>query len=248
MPKQKKRIMAGSFSRLDVYEQCALHAKFKYIDKIPEPDRGTPPRGLTEWPNDRGSRIHDEVDRYIRGKLDTISDSGAFIFKDWKKLFNELRKKFKQGVVLPEEMWCFTKEWKNCEADDWNHIYYRVKTDVTAFLTPEEAVVIDFKTGRIRGNEIKYNQQCQSYAVGAFIRFPSLLKVTTELWYFDHPKEDLFPTVYSRKQGIRLHKPLITRMDAMTSETAFKPNPNKFSCRWCPYRQDRSGDCKVGVI
>jgi hypothetical protein len=36
-------IKAGSFSRLDTFETCALRAKLAFVDKIPEPDRGPPP-------------------------------------------------------------------------------------------------------------------------------------------------------------------------------------------------------------
>ena len=40
------------------------------------------------------------------------------------------------------------------------------------------------------------------------------------------------------------------RMDAMTSETEFQPNPNVYNCRWCPYKpveKGGTGHCSVGV-
>ena len=59
-------IKSCSPSRLNDYESCPLKAKLKMIDKIPEPERPLPP-GKTEHANDRGTRIHGEIEAFVKG-------------------------------------------------------------------------------------------------------------------------------------------------------------------------------------
>ena len=53
-----QRITSWSFSRWNVYNTCPAQAKYKFIDKLPEP--GSPAM-------DRGSAIHKGVEQYILG-------------------------------------------------------------------------------------------------------------------------------------------------------------------------------------
>ena len=71
-----ERIKAWSYSRLVDFEQCKLRAKLKYIDRIPEPARPLPP-GKTEHANDRGTRIHDAAERFVRGGVELIPELKA---------------------------------------------------------------------------------------------------------------------------------------------------------------------------
>ena len=66
-------IKAWSFSRLSIFEQCKLRTKLAYIDRIPEPPRPLPP-GKTEHANDRGTRIHDAAERFVRGGAELLED------------------------------------------------------------------------------------------------------------------------------------------------------------------------------
>ena len=99
-------IKAGSFSRIDVFETCPLRAKLAFIDKIPEPDRGPPPKSKDEWPNDRGQRIHEHADRYVKGlEADQLPEMAKF-----KVEFERMRALFAEGKVLAEEMWCYDSQ------------------------------------------------------------------------------------------------------------------------------------------
>ncbi len=60
-----------SFSKLQDFTRCKLAFKIKHLDKVPEPERVLP-KGKTEFANDRGSRVHDNIETYIRGDHDTL--------------------------------------------------------------------------------------------------------------------------------------------------------------------------------
>ena len=118
-------------------------------------------------------------------------------------------------------------------------------TDATIFHTKNAATVIDYKTGRKFGNEVKHAQQAQLYQLGAFLRYPDLEEITTEIWYLD--QDELSSMTFTRNQGMRFFKYWHGRMEAMYNEKEFKPTPNANSCKWCPYKPGKTGDCSVGI-
>ena len=67
----KTKITAGSFSRLSVYTDCPHRAKLQYLDKIKENERPDPGPGK-EHANDRGSRVHDAAEMYVKGEVDEL--------------------------------------------------------------------------------------------------------------------------------------------------------------------------------
>lgn len=240
-----KQITAGSYSRLSVFAQCKFRAKLAFIDKIPEPPRGpgplTAPDGSREWHNDRGSRIHDLAENYVNGSTRSLDKS---LFK-FRHEFEKLRFLYKGNTVLTEQLWCYNEAWEEVGNKDWDNIWMRIKTDATVFLTKREAVVIDYKTGKKFGNEVPHSQQGQLYQLGAFLRYPDLLKVTVELWYLD--QNEMATMEFNRVDGMRLFNLWNNKNIAMTTAVAFPPTPNAYTCKWCPYGPRRSGDCTVGI-
>ncbi len=238
-------IKAGSFSRLDVYSTCNFRAKLSYVDKIPEPERGPgplqAPDGSREWHNDRGSRIHDCGENYVDGSVDILAPE----LKHFKDEFMKLRRLYKSGRVRTEELWCFDKDWNPVAADDWDNIWMRIKTDATVFMTKKSGIVIDYKTGRKFGNEVKHAQQAQLYQVGAFIKFPDLEEIVTEIWYLD--QNELAEMSFTREEGMKLFSLWNNKNIAMTTATQFPPSPNVFNCKWCPFGPKKSGHCTVGI-
>lgn len=226
-----RQITAGSFSRLDDFESCALKAKYKYVDRIPEPDRGPPPRGAKEWANDRGSRIHDEAEQFVTGKIEALTPD----LMSFSEELTKARTLYQQGMVETEQMWCFDDKWNSVAEDDYKNTRFRIKCDLTVHLNEVHSLVVDYKTGRRYGNEIKHEQQKTTYAVGGFRRSAQTQKITTELWYLDLPTEDIFPAVLTRKQGAVLLKALDARNRRMLDATVFPPTPSAWNCRFCPY-------------
>lgn len=133
-----ERIKAWSYSRLVDFEQCKLRAKLKYIDRIPEPARPLPP-GKTEHANDRGTRIHDAAERFVRGSVELIPELKAF-----EAEFHDLRNKYEHGMVSLEGEWAVNKDWEPVAWGD-KDAWARIKLDAFVRLSKTHAVVIDYK-------------------------------------------------------------------------------------------------------
>lgn len=225
-------ISSTSFSRLQVYESCPLRAKLAFIDKVAEPK----PKG--ESPLDRGSRIHDDAEQFVRGTKDLAHE-----LKNFEEEFQALRKRFSEqpDTILLEELWCYDDAWIPVKNDDWNSIWLRVKTDAMWFLDDDktEAVVVDYKTGKKVGNEVKHGEQLQLYQLGTFIRFPTLERVHTELWYID--QNETTDLSFTRSQGMKFLKNFNKRFLSMTSAEDFPPRPSMHACRFCPYKTGMIG-------
>lgn len=232
---------AWSYSRLTVFESCRHQAELKFVRKIPEPDRPLPP-GKTEHANDRGTRVHEAAEKYVLGGIELIPELESF-----KPELNALRTLYAAGKVSLEGEWGYTKEWKPTpwmSADVWT----RIKLDAIVFLSKTKAVVIDYKTGKRWGNEIKHGEQMQLYQLAAFLRYPDLQEITVELWYTD--LNELVSLTYTRAQGMKFLASFTNRGKRMTECEDFPPNPNAFSCRFCPYKpveKGGTGHCSVGV-
>ena len=231
------KIRSWSYSRLLDFEACPLMAKLKIIDKIPEPERPLPP-GKTEHANDRGTRVHNECELYVRGEGPLPQEARYF-----EDEFKSLAAKFKKGMVSLEGEWGFDKQWQPV---DWKLAWLRTKLDANIHLSNTHAAVVDYKTGRKFGNEVKHGEQLQMYALAVFLRYPQVEHVTAELWYLD--VNDLTRLDVTRPIGLRQLKPFDKRGRKMTEATEFPANPNAHSCRYCPYHPAKgTGDCPHGV-
>lgn len=243
MPKDDsmETIKTGSHSRLVVFEQCRYRAKLSYVDRIPEPERPLPP-GKTEHANDRGTRIHEAAEAYVKGGVELIDELEAFAPE-----MGRMRDLHKEGKVSLEGEWAFNRKWEPVAWMSYD-VWIRIKCDAVVFMDPSYAVVVDYKSGKRWGNEIKHAEQMQMYQLAAFLRYPDLKKITVELWYTD--QDELHSTEYRRDQGLRFVTGIEKRMESLTTEEDFPPNPNAYTCRWCPYKpEDKggTGHCSVGV-
>lgn len=236
-------VTSWSHSRAGDFEKCKKMFWLKYDQKIPEPERPLPP-GKSEHANDRGTRIHDSCEHYVNGSSDDLCWEAEKHFGPQLDLMRVLHK---QGMVSLEGEWAMDKAWATAE---WRIGWLRLKLDAIVHLSPTEAIVIDYKSGKKFGNEIKHGEQLQLYALVSFLRYPKLEKVTAELWYID--QNEVTTLVFRRDQALRFKEKWDSRGNKITSCKDFPPNPNVFSCRWCPYgppdaeRPHRTGDCLVG--
>ena len=234
----KPPMKSWSFSSLGDFEKCKYYSFLKRVQKIPEPVRDLPP-GKTEHANDRGSRVHDHAEMYVRGKEKLIIPE----MRKFETEFDSLRASFKAGKVSLEGEWGMASDWTEAA---WAKAWLRLKLDALYFITPTEAVVIDYKTGRKFGNEVKHAEQTQLYQLVTFLRYPQLEIVHTELWYLD--QDELTSMTYMRHQGLRFQNKWNQRAAAMMNAVDFPPNPNVFSCKYCMYGPKGSGVCERGVM
>lgn len=232
------KLHTWSYSRLTVFEQCPQRAKLQYIDRIPEPPRPLPP-GKTEHANDRGTRVHEAAELYVKGGVELLPELSKF-----EPEFKRLRDMYAAGQVSLEGEWALDNQWLPI---GWNdpRAWLRLKLDAMVRLTPEHGVVIDYKTGRLKGNEVKHMEQGQLYQLATFLRYPDIQKVDVEFWYTD--LDEMTRVTYTREQGLRFLAAYERRGKAITDCLDFAPNPNSFSCKWCPYKPTGTGHCKVGV-
>lgn len=224
-------ISSWSHSRAAVFESCQKHAEIKFLKRIPEPERPLPP-GKTEHANDRGTRVHEGCEKYVRGDIADIPKEA----RTFSVELSALRDLYPKGVVSLEGDWGFDRAWEPC---DYRAAWLRMKLDAAVWLNAQEAVAIDYKTGRRSGNEFKHGEQTQLYALGMFLRYPDLEEVHTELWYLD--QDELTLRTYTRGRALMFKKEWDRRGNAITTTTEFKANPNKFSCRYCPYGMPEKG-------
>ncbi len=235
-------IRSWSHSRINDFEKCPQLAFLKYVKKIPEPERPLP-AGKTEHANDRGTRIHVALEDYVQGRTKDIPREAS----TFRNELTALRSLFDAGKVSIEGEWGFDRAW---EPTDWRTAWLRMKLDALVFLSPYEAVAIDYKTGRQFGNEVKHGEQLMLYQLASFLRYPELEVVHTELWYLDH--DGLTCRTFTRDQGLRFKKNWDMRGNNMTTTTKFEPKPNRWSCQWCPYGKPENGfpngtgDCAAG--
>lgn len=237
-------VTSWSHSKLVDFEKCKRMFWLKHDQKIPEPERPLPP-GKLEHANDRGTRIHDSCERYVNG---TSPDLCFEAEKHFGPELDLLRYLHSQGQVSLEGEWAMADDW---EVADWKKGWLRLKLDAIVHLSKQEAVVIDYKSGKKFGNEIKHGEQLQLYALVSFLRYPELEVVTAELWYLD--QNEVTKLRFTRDQALRFRPRWESRGVSITGCTQFPANPNQFSCRWCPYgpktvnRPQGTGHCEVGV-
>jgi hypothetical protein len=230
-------ISSWSHSKLGDFEKCKFLCWLKHDQKIPEPERPLP-AGKTEHANDRGTRIHEHVEGFVNGTLAAQIPEMA----EFAQEFNHLRHLYSRGLVSLEGEWAVDENW---EVTDWRTGWHRSKVDAIVFPDPQRAIVIDYKSGRKFGNEIKHAEQTQLYALNAVLRYPELELVTTELWYLD--AKELTSASFTRAQILRFKAGFDKRGRALTTCASFPPNPNVYSCQWCQYGPWNGGQCKVGI-
>jgi CRISPR/Cas system-associated exonuclease Cas4 (RecB family) len=223
-------LKSASYSRLLDFESCALKAKMKHVDRIPEEKAPAA---------ERGTAIHQMAEDYVRGKLKIL----PIELKKFSDEFLALRTRFEEGSVSLEGDWGFDKDWNRAE---WKLAWMRIKLDARVQVSPTHSIVIDYKTGKRFGNEIKHGEQVVLYGLAEILREPLVEKVTIELWYTDI--DDMVPLTYTREQLLRFLPQFEKRLKKMTSATEFPPNPNVFSCKWCAYGPNKGKQCQYGVL
>lgn len=225
--------MSWSYSKLLDFEQCKYRYRLKHIDRVPEEKHEAA---------DRGTAIHTMAENFVLGKIKSLPTELMKFSDD----FLALRDRHKEGNVSLEGEWGFDKSW---QPTDYKTAWLRMKADAVAFNTKRtEAIVIDYKTGKKWGNEIKHGEQVQLYALATAIRVPSVKSIRVELWYLD--KDELTNVEYTREHAIGFVKPFSARaakIDKAHEKDQFEPNPNAFSCQWCPYGPNKGNQCPHGI-
>lgn len=218
-------IKSWSYSRLLDYEACPQKAKFKIIDKIPEPKNQF---------SERGIQLHSAAEEFVKGGTPTLHPE----LKHFAPELTSLATQFAEGKVEVEQEWAHDREWN---ISDWRAPETWVRLKLDFFVRPDTStgIVVDLKSGKRFGNEIKHTEQGQLYAGSAYLRYPELKRVITEFWYADH--NEMTSVVYTPAQAAKAIASFDKRARRMTSATSFAPRPSIFTCKYCPYRAESTG-------
>lgn len=222
-------ISSWSYSKLIDFEQCPYRVKLRYVDNIP---------GIKAPAAERGTAIHQMAEDYVRGKIKTLPSE----LRHFKDDFTALHAGFKNKIVHLEGEWGFNKDWMPTK---YKGAWLRMKADAIFYASPAKATVIDYKTGKSYGNELKHGEQTQLYAIAVFIRNPEIQTIITELWYLD--RDELTSKTYAREEALRYVQPFDKRARALTSCKDFPARANQFTCKWCDYGPAKGGQCEFGV-
>lgn len=216
-----QKITAWSYSRYSLYEECPAKAKYKFIDKLPEPSSPA---------MERGNTIHKLAEQYTKGLIKKLPPE--------LKLFKEQFEELKRSKPIVEETWAFTSKWAKTTWNDWQGCAVRIKIDA-ACVFDDTLYVIDHKTGKMREG---YETQLSLYALGGMLTFPKVKTVSTQLWFLDQGGQ---PTEkeYKSTQLTVLMQDWDKRTRPMLADTRFSPKPGN-ACRWCPYSKSKGGPCK----
>jgi RecB family exonuclease len=217
---QPQKITAWSFSRWQTYEECPAKAKYKFIDKLPEPSAPAMARGTV---------IHKLAEDYLKGTVKVIMPE----LKNYAEWFKEL----KPLKPLVEQEWAFDDQWKTTGWFDKN-TWCRVKVDVAAKVDTT-LFIIDHKTGRLNNGQ---PAQLDLYGTAGFLRVPGITHVSAQFWYLDHPAAPE-EKVYEVAQLPALKKEWENNTKAMLNDTQFAPRPGN-ACRFCHFKKANGGPCK----
>ena len=239
MENELKKISAWSFSRLSKFEQCPYSVYLASIAKEPGPEKDPDKESAA----DRGSRIHEEAENFVQG---ITSDLPSTLSKPKiKQGLEMLKEMYSEGILEIEQDWGFTIDWESCGFFDDN-VWLRVKCDVVIHHDKDTATVIDYKTGKSWGNEVKHMQQGQLYAIASFMKYPDLEDIDVEFWYTDEDK--ITKKRYTRSKMTQKIKKFHERGLRVTTTVIFNAKPNIHNCRWCDYGPNKgTGVCAYGV-
>lgn len=101
-------VTSWSHSKLGDFEKCKRYFWLKHDQKIPEPERPLKP-GQTEHANDRGSRIHDNCEKYVKGETDTLAPEAE---KHFGFQLDLMRVLYAEGMVHLEGEWGMDQNWE----------------------------------------------------------------------------------------------------------------------------------------
>lgn len=228
-------IKSWSFSRLMDWETCKFYAWLKHAKRIPDP-KPSPAA-------DRGTAIHTIAEDYVNG---VGSDIVPVPLQKFDIEFRAMRnlKKQSPNQVIQELEWGFDTQWNPVP---YKGAFGRVKSDLIKF-NPDftQGVVVDYKTGKKFGNEVKHGRQLEVYALSSFIMYPNLQVLDMEDWYLDL-NEMLAIRNITREKALKVYMRVFdAKFREMTSATKFPPNPNVNSCKYCPYGD--TGHCDKRVV
>lgn len=226
-----------SISKLFDYEACPMRFRLKYIDRLPQlplkPDN----------PLERGSRIHNAKELYVKGESNSQA-SEARQDAAFEKVVDHLRILYACGMATAEQDWFFDRDWNVTTREN---VWLWVKLDWNVTDLSQHLVIPgDYKSGKSQYKAIEHVQQVQLYSVAAVLKYEWADRVIPELHYLDEGW--VRGMEYTREEALKFLGRFDTRAQRIYDDRLFRPNPTSHTCRYCPYGpKNGTGACPVGV-
>lgn len=216
--------IALSYSRLSTYENCPRKFKSQYITKT-YPDDSDNPHFV------RGSKIHKQLEEYV-----IAMGAAADTFAEMPKLSPESQNAVKMiESIFNSYSQIYTEQQiavnKDLEQISWfsKDAYYRVIYDLVA-LNGNEALLVDWKTGKVRDYDNKPTGQLHLAAAIMFAIKPHLQKITTAYVFVEH--KHTISKVFTRDMFDEMIPHFHEAYDTVNADKEFTPKVNKY-CYFC---------------
>lgn len=236
---QEGVLKRASFTLLDMHAKCNYAAFLRQSIPYSDYQEKSEPN-----PNaNRGIELHDATEQYVKGYLTTLPKE----IRHQRDYIENCRKMVDSGKKVYSEMpWYFDKEWNTLPTKEGQRIV--LKLDQYYFETPQILKIDEWKSGKAIGNEAKHVRQNKFYAVGAFMKFPELQLINTDVRYFD--QDFVLPRAYTREQAMAFYRTFDNQLRLFWHDTKYTPRPSRASCYICPYNAmntDGTFFCQYGV-
>ena len=208
-----------SYNRLMTYERCPFAYKLQYVDRQEGKQRDTSAA-------DRGSQIHEDMQRAIEAK------SMLYVPKTIAKKREDLAEIIEQGGEAEREL-LVDADWMPAESEGK---YYAIVDAIQAY--GQSVRLIDWKTGKRFGNELKHANQVMFYAAIAKPFFPEAELFECRVVYLDQKPGNDFKKFFKRDELARVQAQFDKRSERMLMDRIFRPRPMKSTCRFCSYKEE----------
>lgn len=223
--------IALSYSRLSDFETCPLKFESKYIIKD-YPDDSDNPAFV------KGNAIHKQVEDYINwmnsrnGEAPAMGQHTLDVVPMLEQIY-----KASGGQMHAEKQIAVDQDWVKC---DWfakpSNVKYRAIIDFMAFMSPEELLLGDIKSGKMREYEDGPTTQLRLTAAMCFNLFTRVKTITTAYFFVEHKKT--VKVKFTRDQLADLMKPFDLRHKQVNEAKEFPFKKNKY-CNWCDIPKGR---------
>lgn len=216
-------------------------AFLKYIEKRKQPPQ--PEDSVGETARLQGIAVHEVAEAYVKGEAQQLDP----LLEKVREFVEQCRDAYAKGVVEVEEDWAFDRDWQMTGWFDAN-CWLRLKLDVFIKWPDGTWEVVDWKTGKSYGNEVKHAQQGLLYAIGAFMRYPDMKRVRIRFVYVDEGKWER-AREYDRETVMRMLPSWDQRAHEFTDAVSWPVRPNTINCKYCWFGPNNGGDnsCPAGV-
>lgn len=216
-----------SHSRMKTHEQCPRKAKYKFIDRLKEPENEAMARGL---------QVHQELERWLLAETTGSTEAPALPATG---VYAAIRNRVKDLIskeyhLYPEQQVAFDIDWNLC---NWfgPQVFMRVVYDFVA-VGADHVVVCDYKTGKRYDD---HELQAKLYALGAF-KEHDVSEVEVVFFYLDLGEMQVYK--YTSKDAWPLQVGVMERANRVRGDRMFPTKPS-WLCRYCHFRKENGGPC-----